>query len=293
MLYFFTAIYPEAAPIAGSFGLKREAGMFGTLFSGSDAVLTVSGSGSVAMAAAAAETLSKYPPKAGDLAVNVGICGAPETYPLGNCYRIHKITDAGTGRDFYPDILTASLFPEAPLTTYPAPCPAPETLSDMESSAFYETVSKAFAPDRIFLYKIVSDHGIPGGVQKDSQPLTAQAVTESDSHPLTAQDVTESVRAVFDRIRKETEAYASLQSGLPRLSEEAVLAADSLCRLLDASVTMQNDIQKYALYLQFRNGNAAEAIQAFLREEGLTDSPPLRRKEGKLVLERFRRYCLR
>lgn len=280
MLFFFTAIYPEAAPIAGSFRLKREAGMFGTFFTGNEAVLTVSGSGPAAMAAAVAETLSKYPPAAGDLAINIGICGAPETYPLGNCYRIHKITDAGTGRDFYPDILTASLFPEAALSTYPAPCPAPETLSDMEGSAFYETVSKAFAPDRIFLYKIVSDHGIIGRGQPDT-------------HPLTAQDVTESVRAVFDQIRKETEAYASFQGDLPRLSAETVLAADSLCKLLDASVTMQNDIQKYALYLQFRCGNAAEVIHAFLREEGLTDSPPLRRKEGKLVLERFRRYCLR
>lgn len=277
MLWFFTAIQPEAVPVLKTFSMEREPSLFGTFYRSKEAVLVISGSGPVSMAAAAAEALSRFPAGPADIAVNLGICGAPAGYPYAQCYRIHKITDASSGRDFYPDLLAASDFGEAALTTHSVPCASPATLADMEGSAFFETVAKAFSPDRIFLYKIVSDHGIEADKAAPS---------------LTPQNVTELIENAFGGILKEVTAYTALLPEEPALSRETEAGAEALCTLLDASVTMRNDIRKMLLYLQLRDGNAAEAVRRFLLTEGLDGQKPLRRKEGKLVLERFRQYCL-
>lgn len=273
MLWFFTAIHPEAAPVLSHYAMKRTAGQFADIFRCDEAILVLTGSGLTHVAAAVAEAVALVPPGPRDIFINLGICGAPEGYAFGECCRIHKITDAVSGRDFYPDLLADSTFREAVLTTYGKPCEAPETLADMEGSAFFETAVKAVPPDRIFLYKIVSDHG-------DTDALTPQAVTDL-------------IGKVLPGIIREAEQYASLLPEQDGLCREAKAAVDDICRLLDASVTMQSEITKLALYFELRDGNAAERLRAFLKEEGLSDGQPIRRKEGKLILERLRQFCLR
>ncbi|MBO4324983.1 MAG: hypothetical protein J5845_06280 [Lachnospiraceae bacterium] len=273
MLWFFTAIYPEAAPVVSRYAMKRTAGRFADIFRGEDAVLVLTGSGPVRAASAVSEALTLDAPGPKDILINLGICGAPEGYAFGECCRIHKITDACSCRDFYPDLLADSAFREAALTTYGKPCEAPETLADMEGSAFFETAVKAVSPDRIFLYKIVSDRG--------------------NTDALTPQTVTNLIAKALPGIISEAERYASLLPEPKELSAEAEEAADGICRLLDASVTMRSEIMKLALYIELRDGNAAERLRAFLNEEGISGEQPLRRKEGKIILEHLRQFCLR
>ncbi|MBO4696524.1 MAG: hypothetical protein J5643_04470 [Lachnospiraceae bacterium] len=274
MLYLFTAIHPEAAPVVSHYAMQKTGGHFGSIYRSDEAVLVLTGSGPVQTAAAVAEALSCCPPGENDILVNLGICGAPDGYTAGQCFRIHKLTDAGSGRDFYPDIMMPSAFPEAALVTVSKPCPAPETLVDMEGAAFYMTASKLVSSDRIFVYKIVSDHG-------------------TDAAVLTPQRVTELVGNVLQGILSEAEQYASALPKQPALSAEAQAAAEKLCEYLDASVTMKSEIMKLAFYLELRGADAAETIRSFLSEEGLSDPSGLRRKEGKHVLKQFRQYCLR
>ena len=312
MLYFITAIYPEAHPVIGHFSMRAQGGRFGDIYCSEDALLTVSGSGPVNASAAVAELLSLFPPADCDFLVNIGICGAP--FPgdsskasgaapeasalnafenssalspaVGDCFRINKVTDGDTGMEFYPDIMTAPSFREAALTTVSRPATDPHGLTDMEGSAVIKTALHAFSPDRIFLYKIVSDFGIPASSGSLSD------IREAESPVLGPDDVSRLVRSFLSAVIKEVTGYASLLPPPSGLTEAELAAADRLSEAIDASESMRMECLRLARYLHYRDGDAAGTILSFL--DGLLPADGhFRRKEGKVILEQFRQFCLR
>ena len=312
MLYFITAIYPEAHPVIGHFSMRAQGGRFGDIYCSEDAVLTVSGSGPVNASAAVAELLSLYPPADCDFLVNIGICGAP--FPgdgsgasgaapegsvmngfgnssalssaVGDCFRINKVTDGDTGREFYPDIMTAPSFREAALTTVSRPATRPRGLTDMEGAAVIRTALRAFSPDRIFLYKIVSDFGIPAssGSLPDDRDTDAPVVNPDGVRSL--------VNSVLPAVIKEVTGYASLLPPPSGLTKAELDAVERLSETIDASESMRMECLRLARYLHYRDNDAAGTILSFL--DGLPSADRLfRRKEGKVILEQFRQFCLR
>ncbi len=159
-IFTFVALPCEAKPMVAAWRLKKNTQIqaFAT-YQNQNSVLTVSGLGKVAMAAAVAYTLARYPDVAQPLLLNLGVAGHRD-FPLGSCVLADKIIDADSGRRFYPQL------------PFPVPCPtqalktmsqADDTYSDgymrdMEASAFFETAVKFSSSELVHCLKVVSDN---------------------------------------------------------------------------------------------------------------------------------------
>lgn len=135
MLYVLTALKCEAAALEGLPGKH-----------------IVTGVGSFAEKA-----LQNIDLEPSDSVLNVG-CAAGMA---GGCYLINSVTDNGTGRRYYPDILFDTDLPEAPLITSSSIVtdPEPGFLYDMEASLILAHAMKKIAPSRTAVIKAVSDDG--------------------------------------------------------------------------------------------------------------------------------------
>lgn len=165
-LLLVTALHGEAKPFIDALGLKRNAAVqaFET-FEGNDTALVVSGVGKVRSAMATAAFLSSHPVD-GLLAVNVGIAGASRESGrrIGDLLLIHRIRDAATSRELFPDMLVQTPIPEAPLVTVDRPVMQtesfgiPSELVDMEGSGFFEAAATLLPSHASACLKVVSDH---------------------------------------------------------------------------------------------------------------------------------------
>lgn len=274
MLYITTAIYPEAAAVLKELPLKKTASRYGAIYTGPSAHLIVTGAGTVSAALSVSEALTLSPPKDEDLLLNIGLCAAPEgAATLGEAFFIHKITEAATGRDYYPDMMFSSAYPEASLMTVPTICKSPVCLTDMEASAVYQAGRAFFSPDRMLFYKIVSDFGASNGESEET---------------FTPDKLTALLTPHIKPILKEASAYASTLTGEALLSEDELSMTRELLLRIDASATMEAELRQLVRYLRYRDGNVTEPLRAFL----LHYPEPVHRKEGKVILEAFRKYCL-
>ena len=114
-----TALHAEARPLIDAYGMKRDPSTqaFET-YLGDETALVVTGVGKVRSAMATAAFLSSHP-VTGLTAVNVGIAGAApgSGWDIGELFLIHKILDASTGKEQFPDLLVRSPLRECALLT--------------------------------------------------------------------------------------------------------------------------------------------------------------------------------
>ena len=173
-----TALRAEARPLIEYFGPKQDTQARGIpIYKGKGICLAISGVGKVRSAIATASLLSQRQKTETDLVIcNFGLCGSLEPeYELGSLNLVHKITDAGTGRDFYPDILFNHGLNEMALTTFDLPVQRNPSNSsstgdvksfeggvDMEAAGFFSAASTFLSPERIVCCKLVSDR-LEGG----------------------------------------------------------------------------------------------------------------------------------
>lgn len=166
MIYFITALDAEARPICEHYRLKRDRSLPYTLYRNDAMVLLVCGMGKTNALMAVSALMGWRIPKEEDILINIGICGAPSDYPIGEALLIHQIIDED--RHYYPDILfTHSLretsircvgTPQSTLGDYPV---------DMESSGIFQAASRFFKLHQMAFIKIVSDHCAPESVTKE------------------------------------------------------------------------------------------------------------------------------
>lgn len=160
MISFVTALHHEARPIIEHFSLKKDMESHGLdVFRNEDFSLVVTGIGKLKSAVATTRLLSAYGrPK---LLVNIGICGAPKSFPIGSPYLINKITDVASSRCFFPDLIIKHSLEEAQLATYDMVVSKHgdnSELVDMEGSGFFEAAASFLSADQILCIKVVSDH---------------------------------------------------------------------------------------------------------------------------------------
>jgi adenosylhomocysteine nucleosidase len=165
MLYLITALTAEARPIIDHLRLKRmDTAYRFEVYRSPDVILIRSGVGKILSAAAVSYlcALQKFSPS--DVISQIGICGMPDsTVSIGQVMLINKITDHGSGRDYYPDIIIGHPFKETALVTHERPVRSLETNSrknavDMEASGFIEAAQVFSQSHQIACLKIVSDH---------------------------------------------------------------------------------------------------------------------------------------
>ena len=178
MLYIITAIRWEALPLIRRLHLKKDASAHPfPVYRNDDTCLIISGTGKMRAAIATTFLLSTYGADHATV-LNIGVCGAIPTESASatdkdtQLYQAGKITDADTGRDYFPD-LSLSL-PPRPLLCTGAPVDAevllsmsvqdPNTLIDMESAGVIAAASVFVDAHRIVVLKIISDFCEPNSV---------------------------------------------------------------------------------------------------------------------------------
>ncbi|MCW7494305.1 phosphorylase [Leptospira sp. 2 VSF19] len=175
----FFAVLSEAKPWLELLQAKplSPSGKF-RIFQNESHYIIISGTGKLSMALAVSEfahTLSKV--ERNQMKIwNLGIAGANQiAFSLGDHFWIHKVTDAATGKDFYPDRIINSQFKnETNLKTFDRPITKEKkidrfftlteheldgvNLVDMEGSGFFAAASLYFPLENIAIAKVVSDH---------------------------------------------------------------------------------------------------------------------------------------
>lgn len=166
MIYLITALDAEAKPLCDHYRLKRDSSLPYTLYRNDDIALLVSGMGSANTMMAVSALLGWRIPEAGDVLINIGICGAPAEYTIGEALLIHQIFEGE--RRYYPDILYPHTLREVSLVCIDSPQSIVRDYPvDMESSAVFQAASRFFKLHQLAFIKIVSDHFTPESVTKE------------------------------------------------------------------------------------------------------------------------------
>ena len=155
MLNFVVAFQAEANPLIRHFKLKREPNTCFPVFSSADTTLIISGMGrNLASAATAWLAATKPAP----VWVNFGIAGHRTKDP-GHLLVANKITESGTGKNWYPVHIKTPLESEQ-LTTFDEIQRSyhPDMLHDMEASGFFETAIRFTTAELTHSVKVVSDN---------------------------------------------------------------------------------------------------------------------------------------
>ncbi len=159
-VYIFTALPCEAKPLITHFKLKKETSIAPfAIYTRGSIVLTVSGVGKSAMAAAVAYVFALFPAESLAVVLNVGVAGHKD-YELGALFAAEKIIDGDRNKSYYPAIVTDLPCLTQSITTvsqaqlhYKT-----ESLYDMEASAFYEIAVRFSSSELIQSLKVISDN---------------------------------------------------------------------------------------------------------------------------------------
>ena len=124
-----------------------------------DYCLTVTGLGKTAMAAGIAYTLALVGKNKNPVLLNIGVAGHRK-HPVGEIFIAEKITDADSGRNYYPQIVYDAPCHTESICTVSKPHDHYEQklLYDMEGSAFYETAIRFTTSELIQCLKVISDN---------------------------------------------------------------------------------------------------------------------------------------
>ncbi|EMJ89936.1 MULTISPECIES: hypothetical protein [Leptospira] len=168
MIFISVALFAEAKPLIESLGLNilRDKTVF-PVYQNENHTLVISGTGKIHSAMSVVFLLNEFKNQISDSSwiLNFGICGArKDISEIGKSFLIHKITDEGSFKNVYPDILFHSPISESALRTFDKPIfddvvpELPNTLVDMEAFGFFTASRKFFSSDKIRVVKIVSDN---------------------------------------------------------------------------------------------------------------------------------------
>jgi hypothetical protein len=166
MLVITTAHHREALPIIEKFELKQNRSFSACpVFESSSIRLVVSGIGSINSAIATTLAFADLNPLHVHAALNFGICGGDKTRALGQLFQINAILSPSLRKSWYSDMILKLGLPESGIETREHAFIAGESdpltmpLVDMEAAGFFEAARTFVAPSRIFVLKLLSDHG--------------------------------------------------------------------------------------------------------------------------------------
>ena len=267
MRYIFTALRAEAADLIRELNLKPS-GTSLQCYENENTVLTVTGTGPLSAAAACAAVLFSHHVTDRDIVINAGIAASVRHGRKNEVYVIHKIHGNSSGRDYYPDLIPASEFPEAQLITGAVPyrssgnavsAIADEViLYDMEGAAVFHSASRFLPPHRIRLLKLVSDFGEEEQLRFD--PAWAAAIKRS--------------------VLQEAE----LMECIPVQPEKRIPDCTGIAQELRATAAMKHRLEQALWYAELA-GIDWNSIVTQYRTEGLL--PAETKEAGKRILEKL------
>lgn len=248
----------EARPFIDGLGLKADRSFNKIrVYANEKVILVITGTGVLKAAASLGFLLGRLTPKAGDIFLNIGVCGGNKK----GIFICNKVSCPDLERDFYPDMVYSSDFEEAELITYFKPQrQIPKgTLADTEGAALAQGAKAYFSSDRIFFIKTVSDNG-------DFSSLTSKAVTGLVSEHF------EGIMNFLNSIPEEEEA--------PELTCEEVKETEKFHFTVTQNIMLKNLL----IYYRLKGGNPLSLLKSF--NEVKT------KEEGRAVLEKIRKCVL-
>ena len=208
-----SALPAEAKPLMDHFKLRSSQTDHFKIYTNSDdnVRLIISGVGKSAAAGAVKHLTKLSCSNTSDGWLNVGVAGHA-SLPIGTLVAAHKITDAGTGRAWYPPMVLNFPFETASLLTvkeethnYPA-----DALVEMEAAGFYSTASNFSIHELIHCLKVVSDN-------RNEKKLDSRSVTEMITTHLDAvESVVHSLLRLSKNFRKRRAVPRELEHFLNR-----------------------------------------------------------------------------
>ncbi|MFZ5374250.1 MAG: phosphorylase, partial [Campylobacterota bacterium] len=123
MIYLIAALDAEARPLIEHYRLRRDRSLPYAVYRGEEAILLITQPGKANAMMATSALLGWQSPSDKDILINIGVCGAPESHPIGQVLLVHQIIDSE--RRYYPDILYPHTFAETPLRCVDLPVAAP------------------------------------------------------------------------------------------------------------------------------------------------------------------------
>ena len=163
------ALHPEARPVIERFRLKQDASFALPVFRRDEVWLAVTGTGRMKSAIATTHLVTQVENGENAILFNLGIAGHTQkagegSVKVGDRFLVNKISEQGTGRSFYPDLLARTPLAESAVTTVERPLVRADAdgvepgLVDMEAAGFYQAGAAFLPPHRIGCVKVVSDH---------------------------------------------------------------------------------------------------------------------------------------
>ena len=279
MIYLFMALRIEAEPWLKEPGWKPVESRFPS-YEKDNVLLTITGTGPLSAAAAVSSILTAHDPHPEDVLIQCGIAAGVRKAELGRVYRIHKVTDFNSHRDYYPDDLPQDGLPEASLISasriyHPdsitdaelepflfSPTEEP-VLFDMEAAGVMDAAAAFLGPHQITCMKIVSDTG------------TAISKEEASRFSLILQ---ENVDQRINEIRK--------RPPIPLIPKPD---CSGLSRQLHCSLTMERQLSQLLYYCELAGIDWKSKIRMYETNGRL---PTADRNEGKQILEELRHDLL-
>lgn len=159
MLHIVCALKPEARPLLDYFGLRALPDE-PRIYHNADAhiSLTLSGIGKSAAAGAVTRTHAYFDADRSHAWLNLGIAGHADL-PLGQAVMVKKVTDAASGKTWFPSRIFPVTIPALDLISLDEPgSDYREELFDMECAGFFQAVSSVATLELAQALKIISDN---------------------------------------------------------------------------------------------------------------------------------------
>ena len=270
MLVITTAHHREALPIIQKYELKQNRNFSARpVFESSSIRLVVSGIGNLNAAIATTLAYSDLNPLHTHAALNFGICGGDKTLPLGQLFQINKIFSSSLQKSWYPDMVLKLGLPEASIETREHAfvdgdsSPLAMPLVDMEAAGFFEAARNFVAPSRIFIIKLLSDHG--ASYDDIKSHLDNLISNQKAVLILAIETVLDWLKACFELTKEDFDLIENVHQSLA-LSESQYQQLLFLCRARitsgDTQQILNSFLTKEQLNKQMRNKRFSEINDA-------------------------------
>lgn len=165
MVYFICAFEAEARALIDHYRLQKDLSQPYPVFFNEDKLILISGMGQENAKKAIDYLLARYPHKNDDVLINLGICAAKEQFPIGSLLCVQTLQNESESfelKNLDSALKKVSCFSSEHVLEH-----ASETdIAEMEAISIYKATSASFAPSKISILKVVSDHFKPFKIKK-------------------------------------------------------------------------------------------------------------------------------
>lgn len=239
MNYIITALDAEARALIEHYQLKRDNALPYTLYKNETTVLLVCGIGKKNALMSVSALLGWRRPEENDILINIGICGAPQRFKIGETLLIHQIVEEK--RRYYPDILFSHSLQESSIVCIDHPqSHTTEEPVDMESAAIFYAASRFFKLHQIAFLKIVSDHFQPENVTKEG--------------------VVELIRSKVSIIDHMIQSLSAVQSSTPLFTKEERESIEAF--KAHFTQTQSNALEDALYFFRLKNGSSPIVLES-------------------------------